>query len=133
MDMVKKMLPMIALLLSLGVHAQTQQTWVAKNLSADEFKQQMDERQDEQILDVRTPYEWKSGTIAGAVKANFFDEGFEKEIEKLDKDRAVMVYCASGGRSSEAMEKLREKGFKEIYNLEGGIQEWQEAGYEMVK
>lgn len=85
------------------------------------------------LLDVRTPEEWAEGTLKDAVKINYHDDNFEQQVEKLDKETPVYVYCKSGGRSSSAADVLKEKGFKKVYNLEGGITSWQENGFETVR
>lgn len=85
------------------------------------------------ILDVRTPEEWAEGTIKGATKINYHDDNFEQQVEKLDKKKPVYVYCKSGGRSSSAADILKKKGFKKVYNLDGGITSWREKGFEVVK
>jgi rhodanese-related sulfurtransferase len=79
-----------------------------------------------QLVDVRTPQEWKKGTVKNALKINVTSDSFEKKaLEKLDKKKPVYVYCRSGGRSKIASEILVEKGF-EVYNVEGGYLKWQE-------
>lgn len=85
------------------------------------------------ILDVRTPEEWAEGTIANAQKINFYDDDFAAQTENLDKTKPVFVYCKLGGRSSNAAEVLKEKGFSKIYNLDGGITAWIDSGNETVK
>lgn len=85
------------------------------------------------ILDVRTPEEWAEGTLKGATKINYKGDTFEQDIETLDKNIPVYVYCRSGGRSASAADVLKEKGFTKIYNLDGGITSWQENGFEVVK
>lgn len=85
------------------------------------------------ILDVRTPEEWADGTLKDAIKMNYQGDSFETEIESLDKNTPIYVYCKRGGRSSSAAEILKEKGFAKIYNLDGGITSWQENGFEVVK
>jgi rhodanese-related sulfurtransferase len=72
------------------------------------------------ILDVRTPEEYEQGAIAGAVNANINDDSFENKINELDKQQAVYVYCAAGGRSGRAAQRLQEKGFTRIIDLKGG-------------
>jgi phage shock protein E len=86
-----------------------------------------------QILDVRTPEEWESGTIEGATKMNFFDKDFNQQLENLDKTKPIYVYCKSGGRSGKAVKQLEKMGFTTIYNLLGGITAWNHAGKETVK
>lgn len=85
------------------------------------------------ILDVRTPEEWAEGTLKDAVKINYQGDNFESEVESLDKNAPVYVYCKRGGRSSSAADILKEKGFSKVYNLDGGITSWQENGFEVVK
>ncbi len=51
---------------------------------------------------------------------NFMDADFKQQVEKLDKNKPVFVYCAVGGRSAKASQILKESGFKVIYNLQGG-------------
>lgn len=85
------------------------------------------------VLDVRTPGEWEEGTIGNATKMNYYDSDFEAQVEKLDKDEPVLVYCKKGGRSAGAAEILKNKGFKKVFNLEGGISAWKDAGKELNK
>lgn len=85
------------------------------------------------VLDVRTPEEWAEGTIPNAVKMNYHDDNFAAQIESLDKEKPVFVYCKKGGRSSSAADILEEKGFKKVYNLDGGISAWNDEGFETTK
>lgn len=77
-----------------------------------------------QLLDVRTPEEFAEGHIKNAQNINWLGDQFIQDAEKLDKDKAVYVYCRSGKRSLKASEKLAELGFKKIYNLDGGYLKW---------
>lgn len=83
---------------------------------------------DAQILDVRTPEEYASQHIDNAQNLNWNGDDFVAKAEKLDKSKPVFVYCTVGGRSKKAAGKLSELGFKEIYNLDGGIMKWNAAG-----
>lgn len=47
-----------------------------------------------------------------------------QQMEKLDKEKPVYIYCRSGGRSGKAAKQLADEGFTEIYDLDGGILEW---------
>ena len=79
-----------------------------------------------QLVDVRTAREYKSGRIANAINIDLFRPGyFRLEFHKLDKQKPVYIYCRSGQRSRKAAQKLLNWGFKEIYDLEGGILEWE--------
>jgi rhodanese-related sulfurtransferase len=106
---------------------------IAKNVSAAEFKGLIDDRADAVLLDVRTSNEVAQGVIKNAVHIDFYDGSFMKELDKLDKSKPVLIYCRSGRRSAAAMSKMSELGFTEIYNLQGGIIEWANAGEEVVK
>jgi phage shock protein E len=85
------------------------------------------------ILDVRTPQEVAQGYIEGAVNINWNSPDFSAQVEKLDKSKEVYVYCAVGGRSSQAKSVLIKQGFKEVHNLLGGIGAWQKQGLEVKK
>lgn len=78
-----------------------------------------------QLIDVRTPDEFESGHIENAKNIDFFSDKFAEEFSKLNKEEPVYIYCKSGNRSAQAAIKLSEMGFKEIYNLEGGILNYQ--------
>lgn len=77
-----------------------------------------------QLLDVRTPEEYAVEHLENATNIDWNGNDFTAKSEKLDKSKPVFVYCKVGGRSSQAADKLSELGFKEIYNLDGGIMKW---------
>ncbi len=82
---------------------------------------------DVQLVDVRTPDEYNAGKIDDAINIDYFDQvTFKKEFEKLDKNKAIYLYCRSGHRSHESAVLLEKMGFKEIYDLEGGYIVWSE-------
>ncbi len=80
------------------------------------------------LLDVRTQDEISQGYISGASFINFYDESFTNKINFIQKDKPVFVYCKMGGRSAKAAQQLLDVGFKEVYNLNGGIQSWYNNG-----
>ncbi|WP_338359100.1 rhodanese-like domain-containing protein [Yeosuana marina] len=86
-----------------------------------------------QLLDVRTPKEYSEGFIANAQNIDYFSPTFDEDIKKLDKEKPVIVYCKSGRRSAKSSEKLLDAGFVKIYDLEGGIVEWQHEGLQINK
>ena len=106
---------------------------VTKNVSAEEFQKLITNRTNAIILDVRTPNEVAQGIIKNAVKIDFYDKNFQTELDKLDKSKPVLIYCRSGRRSGIAMATMRDLGFSEVYNLQGGIIEWSEAGLDIEK
>ena len=78
-----------------------------------------------QILDVRTPGEYSSGHIKGAMLADWNNkEEFKRRVAFIDKNKPVYVYCLVGGRSAAAAEKMRAEGFEKVFELKGGINAW---------
>ena len=74
-----------------------------------------------QILDVRTMDEFDDGSINGSVNIDYWNPEFVSMVKKkFDKNLPLLVYCAGGGRSTLAADQLHKKGFKLIYNLDGG-------------
>ena len=84
------------------------------------------------LVDVRTHDEYNSGYIENSLNIDYLSNDFSENVEKLDKNIPIVLYCRSGKRSSLSANKLSELGFKEIYNLEGGILEWIELGNSVV-
>lgn len=87
------------------------------------FEQKMTE-EGIQLIDARTPEEFKEKHIANALNANILGENFEQKVASLDKNKPVMVYCKSGVRSANAAAKLKAMGFTTIIDLDGGITQW---------
>lgn len=85
------------------------------------------------LLDVRTADETAQGMIPGAIQIDYYDPQFRAKINQLDRNNPVFVYCAVGGRSTGAAQQLTQAGFKTIYNLSGGLQTWQQAGFGVAK
>ncbi|WP_266202297.1 rhodanese-like domain-containing protein [Pontibacter kalidii] len=79
------------------------------------------------VVDVRTPEEYASGHLDGARLSDFRGGEFAEEMKNWDKDKVYYLYCASGNRSGQAAELMKQAGFKHIYNL-GGYQDLKEAG-----
>ena len=95
------------------------------NLSETEWVKLHDESEESVIIDVRTDDEFSTGCIGGAVNIDFYmGNEFISEIEKLDKSKSYFIYCKSGARSGQTCELMKQKGFKKVYNLEGGILGW---------
>lgn len=72
------------------------------------------------ILDVRTPNEFATNHIKGALNIDFYSSNFENEIKQLDKSKDYKVYCRSGNRSGQAVNLMKNLGFKNTENV-GGI------------
>ncbi|MED5354592.1 MAG: rhodanese-like domain-containing protein [Bacteroidota bacterium] len=84
------------------------------------------------LVDVRTEDEYNSGYIENSLNIDYFSDVFSVNADKLDKNTPIILYCRSGNRSSMSANKISKLGFKEIYNLEGGILEWIEEGNVIV-
>lgn len=92
-------------------------------MSVQEYKTAI-EKQEAQILDVRTAVEFQSGHLKNALQANWNDHvEFENRTQHLDKSKIVYIYCQAGGRSAAAGAYLVEKGYQ-VINLEGGMSNW---------
>ena len=86
-----------------------------------------------QLIDVRTSEEFSEGHIENAVNIDVTADDFDAKVASLDKEKPVMVYCKSGGRSAKASARLKELVFKTITDLEGGITNWKSENKPTVK
>lgn len=85
------------------------------------------------IIDIRTPNEFKQGHIEGAVNINFFDKNFIEQISNYDKNNPLFIYCRSGNRTSSASRILSKSGFMQVYDLQGGVKSWVKSNNTLVK
>lgn len=95
-----------------------------KRVSKAEFKSYLESHDNVQLVDVRTPGEFAGGGIEGAVNIDFNSATFEQDIQTLDKNGPVLIYCRSGGRSSKALKIFEANGFTNVLELEGGFMNW---------
>ena len=84
-------------------------------------------------LDVRTPGEFAEGHVEGARLIDFQSGNFENEIAALDKNATYAVYCRSGNRSGQAVKVMQDAGFTNVFNMNGGVIDWANAGFPLVK
>ncbi len=77
-----------------------------------------------QLIDVRTAEEFSAGHLPNARNVDFKKEDFLKQMEGLNKEQPVMLYCLAGSRSAAAAELLASSGFTQIYDLDGGYMRW---------
>lgn len=73
------------------------------------------------ILDVRTASEYAQRHIKTALNLDFYGATFDADLAKLDRTKAWLLYCASGGRSGQVRTRMQTLGFCEVYNLTGGL------------
>ncbi len=80
------------------------------------------------IFDTRRKDEFEAGHINADLNLDYYSGDFAEQLSDLDKEAKYIVYCKSGGRSSRAMSLMKELGFKNVKNLEGGITAWIKKG-----
>ena len=97
-----------------------------KLVTADEMKQII-ELEDVQVVDVRTASEFEAIRVKSAQNIDFNSPTFDKDIQKLDKSKPVVLYCKGGGRSAKCAKKLKDAGLEKIYDLEGGLSKWEHS------
>jgi rhodanese-related sulfurtransferase len=91
------------------------------NITVDQAKEKINEK-NIQCIDVRTPGEYKSNHRPQF--KNIPLNELSNKGNKLDKDKAIVVICQSGMRSARAAKLLKQQGFKDIYNVKGGMSAW---------
>ena len=106
----------VLLLTSLSLHSQN----TIESISYADYLN-IDNSNDFIVIDVRTAEEHKIKRIKNSININFYDEKFIDLFKIYDKDENILIYCRSGRRSFEAVKNLSKKGFKNIYDLKGGI------------
>jgi len=98
-------------------------------LKADEFAGKMQELAHGELIDVRTAEEYAAGHIENAQNLIWDGSNIDFAVSTIEKETPLFVYCLSGGRSTLAAAKLREKGYEQVYELENGMLGWREAKY----
>ncbi len=83
------------------------------------------------VLDVRTPEEYASGYLPGAV--NIPHDQLASRLAEVPKDREIVLYCRSGRRAGLAGEVLAEHGYQRLEHLEGDITAWVEKSRPVAK
>ncbi len=103
-----------------------------KHIDSHSFKEKM-QNGEYVILDVRTSEEHNDKKIAHSMQLDCYAPDFQAQLEQLDKDKVYLVYCRSGNRSGQTMDMMKNMGFGEVYNLDGGIIGWEANNHEFVK
>lgn len=93
-------------------------------VDAPTFAKLIESKKEAQLIDVRTPGEFQGGYILGALNLDYNGSDYNRQVASLDKTKPVLVYCLSGGRSAAAAKALRQSGFSEVIELQGGIMAW---------
>ena len=107
-------------------NTQTSQNASLKKVKVQEFQTEI---QDDGavILDIRTPEEFNSGRIQGAINIDFYGKDFESKLAELDPSTPYKLYCNSGNRSANALDTMKKLGFTDVVELEGGIVAWNKS------
>ena len=84
------------------------------------------------LIDVREPFEIRGKRIKDAINIPSFGN-FDVTVDTLNKNYALFFYCTSGYRSSKVAAFFYDKGFRKLYNLEGGIVAWKKDGFPIEK
>ena len=112
-----------------------------RELDPDAFEALRAGRDDLLVVDVREPSEHEQGHIEGAllvprgILEAAADLEYPKHVEALcrARNRPVVLYCATGGRSAMAALTLQQMGFADVYSLAGGMARWEKEGRPLVR
>lgn len=100
-------------------------------ISPEEYKEKL-ESGEYVHLDIRTFREYNEEKISGGLNIDFYSRDFKNNLNALDKSKKYIYHCRSGSRSRMATHVFKELGFSEIYELEGGINNWKNF-YQTIK
>jgi len=85
------------------------------------------------IIDVRTAGEFGDEHIENAINLDYYSEAFRDELDKLDRTKTYLIYCGTGSRGEDSLVIMKELGFREVYNISGGITGWKAEGFPTKK
>jgi len=94
-------------------------------VSVQELKRKMDASEAFELVDVREPFEFEIARIDGAKLIPLSE--IAERADELQREQPIVVHCHSGRRSAQAVRLLQQRGFANVYNLEGGIDAWSDA------
>ena len=84
------------------------------------------------LLDIRTPQEFHGGHLSRAINLDYYNPSFTQQLDQLDRDTPIAIYCRSGSRSSNTLTIMKGMGFTNVIELQGGVLAWQEDFDETV-
>ncbi len=94
------------------------------NLLPDAFGRALEQESGALLLDVRTPAEYEDWAIPQSINIDYLSYDLIDQLEKLDRAQTYFVYCRTGRRSIRVCTLMRNSGFEDVYNLEGGLVAW---------
>jgi rhodanese-related sulfurtransferase len=104
-----------------------------KVINVHDLKKMLENEEDFHLVDCREQGEWDEGHIPTAEFMPLSTFAESSKTLDLDKKKLIVMQCRSGKRSLNACMQLLDRGFTNLANLEGGIMDWAECGYKIVK
>ena len=92
---------------------------------------QLNSNHDILLIDVRTEEEIRISKISGSINIDFDSKSFYDSLLTLNKSKKYFIYCRSGRRSTITVNYMRENGFHESYNVDGGINSWKNQNLDL--
>ena len=81
------------------------------------------------IIDFRPKKKFDKAHLKNALYYDVYDDGIDKWLEALDKNKIYLIYCTMGSRSTAGLNKMKKSAFKNVFHMYQGIEQWQEEGY----
>ena len=114
----------------------TVQTQISKSITPEEASALIQENQgnpDFIIIDIQTPGKFAWEHIENATNLDYSSENFQDELDKLDKNKAYLIYCQNGAQSQSALDTMAELNFAEVYTISGGLDQWRAKGLATIQ
>ncbi|MBN1411838.1 MAG: rhodanese-like domain-containing protein, partial [Spirochaetales bacterium] len=128
---------LLMMLLMTGLAAESKSSKaVLKTISSeDAYKMIRDNAKNKKfiLIDIRTPEEFEGPHIKGAINIDYYSPDFKNQLKKLDRSKKYLIYCRSGNRTGKSLAIFKDLGFKEVYDLGGGIIAWAAGGFPIVQ
>jgi len=105
-----------------------------EQVPAADYLAMLDSLSQVQLLDIRTPPEYRRSHLPGAVNINYLSLSFERRVDTLDRSLPTFIYCHTAHRSPLVARHLLEAGFEQVIDLEGGYRAYQKyaAGQDSI-
>ena len=104
-----------------------------KQLNSVEIQQILSKNKQIVILDVRTPQEFASGHLKGALNIDIYKEDFYSRIDKLNKKTSYLIYCRTHNRSDVTVKYMNQKGFETVFQMMDGFPGWAANNFTIKK
>ena len=94
----------------------------SENINIEELKNLIKINKEVILIDVRSPQEYKEGHLGLSINIPLYD--LERDIDNIlnkDKTKTIILYCQSGNRSNKALQILKDRNYKNLYQIEGGL------------